>query len=96
LPHVVVGAIVVAADTGEVMSIETGARSAKANRIRKREVNGRRMEAPLTAAGPGMTTIRPTGSIFIALSLQASGERRIEFYRRTISDIIIHMTLGRI
>jgi hypothetical protein len=77
LPHVVVGATVCAADTGEAARTDTGAKSARANKTRKREVNGRCMETPLTAPGPGVTTLRPTRSIVISLSLQASGERRI-------------------
>src|SRR5664279_453425 len=85
LPHVVVGAIVCAAETGEEARTDTGTSSAKANRIRKRLLNGLRMEMLLTAAVPGVTTIRPTRLIFIALSLQASGERRIEFHRRRVS-----------
>src|SRR5664280_1419965 len=89
-PQVVVGAIVVAAATGEVARSDTGTKRARANTIRKREVNGRRMEAPLTAAGPEVTTIRPTRSIFIAHSLQASGERLIEFHRKRVFATAIH------
>jgi hypothetical protein len=44
LLHVVVGAIVVAADAGEVVMTDPAASSAKATRPRKRSVSGRRLE----------------------------------------------------